>query len=128
MTLDYLSELGHQTMNSDIDRDSQWISWNDPRPFEQQVDSKFTRHGKLDCPLRVPEALPADLLRSSAPDNLLARPHKDGRDNPWLGASLYTHLCMGTIPVMIHHNGGKENREDRWTNMWLQSRASVVPL
>lgn len=134
ITLDYLSELGHQTMNSDIDRDSQWILWNDTRSIEEQVNAKFIRHGRLDCPLRVPKTPPSDLLHLDPPFDLFGRSSKLGREHDnnghgsWHTVPLYTHLCMGTVPVMIHHNGGKENRENRWLDLWMQSRAQEMLL
>lgn len=126
ITLDYLSELGHQTMNSDIDKDAQWVTWNDTRSLEEQVNAKAPRHGNLDCPLNVPATPPADLLRQPAPFEALSARPGDGGHETWADVPLYTHLCFGTVPVMIHHNGGKEKREQRWTDLWLQPRAGEL--
>lgn len=123
ITLDYLSELGHQTMNSDIDRDSQWVMWNDTRHIEDRVNERFVRHGDLDCPIRVPSDPPADLLATDAPHHLLQPAYRPALGQSWWEVPLYAHLCMGTVPVMIHHNGWKENREGRWANLWLQPKA-----
>lgn len=123
ITLDYLSELGHQTMNSDIGLDSQWLSWNGTRELKAQVKAKYARHGKLDCPLRLPSAPPEDLMRAQGPFSLIPQLSKTAGYESWLDVPLYTHLCMGTVPVMIHHNGWKKHREEKWEELWLQPRA-----
>lgn len=123
--LDYESDLGHQTMNSDIGRDSQWIQYTTEEwsSMQEQVNEKFNRHGKLDCKLNVP-ALPAsDVMSSARPFHLLEGNSDAVSESSWNTIPLYTHLCFGTQPVMIHHNGGKERREQTWTQLWFQSRA-----
>ncbi|KAF2096891.1 hypothetical protein NA57DRAFT_18129, partial [Rhizodiscina lignyota] len=128
MGLDYFSELGHQTMNSDINRDSQWLIWDHPEntTFHAQAQSKFSRHSKLDCPVRVPTDLPYDIANLSNPFHLLERTNlpdkKVWTSKTWREVPLYSHLCMGTVPVMVHHNGGKENRDYRWPDLWMQPR------
>ncbi|KEQ64238.1 uncharacterized protein M437DRAFT_64791 [Aureobasidium melanogenum CBS 110374] len=39
----------------------------------------------------------------------------------WEQESLYTNICLGTIPVMPHFNGQKDAREHQWTAFWVQS-------
>ena len=42
---------------------------------------------------------------------------------PWTSIPLYTNICAGTIPVLVHLNGDKGMRERNWTNMWFQPEA-----
>ncbi|KAF1981515.1 hypothetical protein K402DRAFT_364682 [Aulographum hederae CBS 113979] len=119
--LDYFSDLGHQTMNSDIGRDANWLNYTDPRTLKAQVKPN---RKIFDCKLSLPEQLPSDITRSSIDTN-----SADQSATPfpnWEQLSLYTHLCLGTIPVMIHHNGGKNNREALWSRVWMQAEAKQL--
>ncbi|KAK3066335.1 hypothetical protein LTS18_001805, partial [Coniosporium uncinatum] len=126
--LDYWSDLGHQTMNSDIGRDSTWLSYKDSsyQNMRHQIKENKVARDMFGCKLRLIEELPEDVTtglppmgnisasEANTPTEALAR---------WKDLSLYTHLCLGTLPVMIHHNGAKGNREKMWTKLWLQPYA-----
>lgn len=50
-------------------------------------------------------------------DEIKLLPHR----RTWEQVSLYTNICLGTIPVMPHFNGQKDAREHQWTTFWIQS-------
>lgn len=106
--VDYFSDLGQQTMNTDDD--SVYLKHNEPLAT-QLAD----RTGRFLCPSRLSSALPQDILSSPPPTSSHAI--------PWSSLSLYTNVCLGTIPVMIHHNGEKGARGYDWPNAWMQAHA-----
>lgn len=107
--LDYFSELGQQTVNSE--EDARWLTYS--RDISGQVTG---RDGLFDCPSRVKGVLPGDVADSEPP---LA-------GNQWDDVPLYTNLCLDTIPVMIHHNGNKDAREFQWPELWVQQHGREV--
>lgn len=102
MGLDYFSELGHQTINTE--EDVHYLRYNES--IDEQLKD---RHGLFDCKSRVTGELPKDVADS---EPLAAA-----------GAPLFTNLCLNTIPVMIHHNGDKGARAWQWPMTWMQPRA-----
>ena len=110
--LDYFSELGQQTVNSE--EDSHYLVYKDT--VSEQIKD---RHGHFDCQSRVRGILPEDISINPAPMASL----DVGEDVSWTDVPLYTNLCLDRIPVMIHHNGDKRARENTWSNMWIQPRA-----
>lgn len=104
--LDYFSQLGQQTVNSE--EDSRYVRHDRDIP-EQLRD----RRGHFDCPNRATNQLPNDILS--------ARPPMAGVS--WPEVPLYHNLCLDEIPVMIHHNGNKGLREVAWPRMWIQPHA-----
>lgn len=111
--LDYFSQLGQQTVNSE--EDARWLTYS--RDIQEQLSD---RNGLFDCPSRVKGTLPED-VRSGAP------PVENGQDqNRWEDVKLYTNLCLDTIPVMIHHNGNKEARDVQWPELWVQQHARTI--
>lgn len=138
--VDYLSELGHSTMNSNIGRDSQWITWSDPdsTTFFEQVNDKHQRDGRLDCAVNVPDSLPDDILYASPPFHLLtfrdfaigstydAAADESYNGPGWNNIPLYTQLCFGTVPVLIHHNGDKQEKNSSWAKLWLRERSNAM--
>lgn len=113
--LDYTSDLGHQTVNSE--RDAEWLHHD--RLLEPQVQDR----NRFDCPLRAKQQLPEDLATGQQPRQLQVYDGDDALNSGWAGVPLYTHLCYGTIPVMIHHNGLKDARERVWDRLWFQTDA-----
>ncbi|RDA89712.1 hypothetical protein CP533_2522 [Ophiocordyceps camponoti-saundersi (nom. inval.)] len=118
IVLDYWSLLGFQTSNAEF-------------------DTRFLRHaeplapqagpiGLFDCPAHTPP--PDDLPPESPILHLLAEEETD-KSKPapsWNTLPLYTDLCTGAVPVMIHHNSvDKSWRERSWDQTWwhLRSRA-----
>lgn len=134
ITLDYFSDLGHQTLDSE--RDAAWLV-HGKRPLQAQTD--VGSRGPFDCPLRLEPSqkrsssardmtrnFPLDLFYSEHPQYVKQSRDSDAlSDNPWLLIPLYTQLCNSNpaftrIPVMIHHNGDKSRRETTWSEMsWL---------
>lgn len=108
--LDYFSELGQQTVNSE--EDAQYIR-HDVDIAEQVRE----RTGLFDCPNRASSELPEDILRAKGPMS---------GDLGWSSVPLYTNLCLNTIPALIHHNGDKGQREFAWPKMWIQSHARAL--
>lgn len=121
--LDYFSDLGHQTMNSDIGHDTQWLihSTAISNSLGKQILAKGGR-GIYDCPLHhLPSQIPADIKRLGPP-----LPHSDGKSYTWEDLPLYTNLCLGTLPIMIHHNGNKDDRDSKWNQLWLSSHMRTL--
>lgn len=110
--LDYFSELGQQTVNSE--EDARWLVYG--RNIEEQVSD---RNGLFDCPSRVKGKLPQDVASNPAP-------FEGHGQAGWAELPLYTNLCLDTIPVMIHHNGNKDAREFQWSEVWVQQHAREV--
>ena len=121
--LDYFSELGHQTMNSDIGHDGQWLTYFNATPAslqEQLLQKK--RNDSYDCPLHhLPTQLPLEIARSVPP-----LPPLDGKSYTWEDLPLYTNLCLGTLPVIIHHNGKKNERNIKWNQLWLYAHGMTL--
>lgn len=138
ITLDYWSDLGHQTVNSE--RDATWLT-HGQRPLSSQID--FNERGLFDCPLHLDSlhskwgtatAFPSDIQKSLHPSQARGQAGSEQQSpNPWLTTPLYTHLCLSNphfsrIPVMIHHNGDKRRRDTTWHQMsWLYNSAQHVP-
>ena len=113
--LDYWSEIGHQTVNSE--NDAKWM-----RLGEEPINTDFEGRNRFDCEARVDGKkvlgeLEADHERG--PYSGL----KSGGEKGWGDVDLYANLCTGTVPVMVHHNGDKNARGYRWRDMWFQGRA-----
>ncbi|KAH7024474.1 uncharacterized protein B0I36DRAFT_376460 [Microdochium trichocladiopsis] len=115
--LDFASDLGHQTINSELD--AAWIQYRD-RDDEKAMSAQIgQRLADFDCPANLPEALPHDIADARIPTDgdIAAWP------SPWLSRPLYTHLCMSRMPVLRHMNGDKSHREKHWDRMWYVPRA-----
>lgn len=140
--VDYHAQLSHSTMDSEIGRDVQFIKWDDDdsTTFHEQANNKHQRDGKKDCVVDVPGSLPADVASMGPPFYLIkfhdyrqgsTYEHAVQDDDVYIGphwkdVPLYTHLCFGTVPVMIHHNGDNLARNQTWGNLWLWQRASML--
>lgn len=135
ITLDYFSDLGHQTIDSE--RDAQWLVHGD-MPLTGQIDAES--RSPFDCPLQLPGS---SSTSSGLPDNLAHSPHPshlDPEQDPehahshWLDTPVYTHLCLSTpdeakLPAMIHHDGDKSQRASAWHHMsWLYEAAKPLLL
>ena len=106
--IDYWSTLGHQTANAEWD--FRYIRHNKP------VLGQMGKIGWFDCPGKAP--WPEDIPRTQI--DIL------GEDEPnrWDSIPLYTEVCVGTVPVMIHHNSvDKWHREAEWSRNWWHGRA-----
>ena len=108
--LDYWSDVAHQTVNSE--RDATWLRYS-----QRNVEKQVPRRALFDCPVRIPDGIPNDILISRA--NTL-----DTVD--WKLQPLYTHLCLSRVPVLVHHNGDKARRETEWHRMWYHRNASAM--
>lgn len=121
--VDYFADLSHQTVNSV--NDVRWLLHNQP------LADQITDRTRWDCKWRLPEdGLPADILSEESMevlwDILGAEGEEQRNTTRWEDQLLYTHLCLGTIPVMIHHNGDKEARELLWDRLWWHQYAKGV--
>ncbi|KAL6872821.1 hypothetical protein J3F83DRAFT_586632 [Trichoderma novae-zelandiae] len=115
IALDYWSLLGHQTSNAVTD--ARYVLHD--QPFSRQ----HKQLGRFDCVPRndvfpLPRDLPAELplpwMAGSWPD-------------VWEAMPLYTEICLGTVPVMIHHNSvQKYQRERQWNETWWHGRARML--
>ncbi|KAG8528054.1 uncharacterized protein KY384_006970 [Bacidia gigantensis] len=143
--LDYWSSLSFQTANSE--RNGGWLTYSKGASLEDQVEHK----DRWDCKPHLRPDLPADILASPAPvitSGGAASPpsnqeqqqeqHEQQDQNPserrdtslnpvsWDSVPLYTNICAGTIPVMVHLNGNKQARDTEWANMWYQPSAEQL--
>lgn len=141
--LDYWSLLSFQTANSE--RNGGWLTYNGS--LEEQVENR----GRWDCKPHLQPELPSDILSSSAPlvaksafDSIglpeleaeqrqqqpppppprwLEQSTQDLSPASWDAVPLYTNICAGTVPVMVHLNGDKKARDTDWEKMWFQPSA-----
>lgn len=107
MHLDYWSDIGHQTVNSEPD--GMWLVYGN-KPTSDQIPTTRTN---FDCPARPPTDVPADIRNSTSALGSVDWPAKE----------LYTHLCLSRVPVLLHHNGDKSKRERDWPHVWYQPDA-----
>lgn len=144
ITLDYFSAMGHNTVNSE--RDGSWLVQDDKEHgFADQISHRFGAPSPYDCKQKIPTHLPHDILSSPLPSTVPYVPDgppisrekeyedttttQDPNGKTWSTTPLYTHLCLGTNPVMIHHNGDQSDLAFDWTYMqWLYSAAASVLL
>ncbi|KAI1615744.1 hypothetical protein EDD36DRAFT_433541 [Exophiala viscosa] len=120
--LDYFSELGHQTINSEEPEDAQYLFYNESIPAQLKPRSVVA------CPLNEMLASATDEDPAAAlPQDIWTWP-LPGVDGPsWPASiSLYTHLCLGVVPAMIHHNGKKGRREKDWDKLWYQKQLPAM--
>ena len=111
ITIDYWSTLGHQTMHSEND----WRYINHDRPLEDQIGEVHM----FDCPGKAP--MPKDLPGGTL--ELLG----EQEPNRWETVPLYTEMCLGTVPVMLHHNSlDKGQREAQWDRPWWHGRSRAL--
>lgn len=128
ITMDYFSDLGHQTANSELD--ATWLTHRGQQSLSAQIEQHVPR-GPFDCrapwvdgtavPVNSsPHNLLADVLSSTHPSTTSPDSDNQNTTNPWLETPLYTHICLARIPFMIHHNGDTGARERDWHRMsWL---------
>lgn len=106
MAIDYWSLISHQTSNAELDH--RYIKHN--QPLEPQVGEP----GMFDCQIKAP--MPTDLADSDVFDMLPG--------HNWSTIPLYTEVCVGVTPVMIHHNNmDKSYRETQWPYTWWHGHA-----
>lgn len=115
IALDYWSLLGHQTSNAVTD--ARYIL------HDRRVSQQVKKLKKFDCvpktdvfalPTDLPAELPLPWMAGSWPDL-------------WEAMPLYTEVCIGTVPVMIHHNSvEKWQRERQWSETWWYGRARML--
>ncbi|RYP90275.1 hypothetical protein DL770_003571 [Monosporascus sp. CRB-9-2] len=119
--LGFWGEFGHQTINSEWD--ARWITYDKQKSVEEQAGFRSV----WDCPTKVPDVLPDDILNSILPTELSNDTRSSsGEPLPWLTRPLYNHLCLSQIPVFRHMNGLKEHRENDWPMIWYQSKARAM--
>ncbi|KAG8531232.1 uncharacterized protein KY384_004590 [Bacidia gigantensis] len=90
--VDYFADLTHQTINSE--KDARWLVHG--KDLEGQIGGEGGRKGRGGTG-----------GRGGA-----------GHEARWDSQSLYTHLCLGVVPVMVHHNGDKDARQRDWARPW----------
>jgi hypothetical protein len=114
--MDFWSDLGHQTVNTDDD--TLYLTYNSS--LQEQL---AVRNRLFDCPSRVTGSLPQDIMSSTPPLHDL---DASGDATGWEDATLFTNVCLNTIPVMIHHNGDKGARGWHWPKTWMQQHARAL--
>lgn len=124
--LDYWSSVSFQTANSE--KNGGWMKYNEP--LEAQVEHK----GRWDCKPHL-RALPKDIVSSPPPfygqeastsDEKPASPGVIPANAAWKDVPLYTNICAGVVPAMVHNNGDKGARERDWHKMWYQPYAKKL--
>ncbi|KAM0457465.1 hypothetical protein ACHAO4_003265 [Trichoderma viride] len=115
IALDYWSLLGHQTSNALTD--ARYIRHS--RLLKPQVG----KQGKFECMPKTDRLpLPLDL-----PGNQQLPWLAGSFPNEWETMPLYTEICIGTVPVMIHHNSvEKHHREEQWNQTWWHGRSRML--
>lgn len=110
IAIDYWSLLGHQTSNAEDD--GRYIQYDKP------IDEQIGRLNRFDC---VPKTrFPPELATGQIPF-----PNKDA--NTWKSVPLYTEICVGSAPVMIHHNSiDKSQREKQWHKTWWHGQSRTL--
>ena len=124
--LDYWSSISFQTANSE--RNGGWMKYDQPLEPQVQATSRW------DCKPHLRQQLPSDLMASSPPLISQETPDSSAPDDgsihlsqsSWTSVPLYTNICAGTIPVMVHLNGDKSQRDTEWHNMWYQPHAEKL--
>jgi len=111
--LDYSALLGHNT--ADSERDGHYLTYSTPMDIHPE---------EFDCSPHL-HPLPNDIVRSDPPFPRAKVSTKTPQS--WKEVPLYTQICTGTVPVMVHHNEvGKLAREEEWTQLWIQRYARVL--
>jgi hypothetical protein len=112
MGLDYWSDLGQQM--TDSEHDSRWLTYNRP------VIEQLAQRRLYDCPPRATGSIPDDILNTTLPRAAVSDASQFSPMRGWDEIALYTNVCLDTIPVMIHHNGNRRQRDDTWPALWMQ--------
>lgn len=116
ITVDYFSELSHQTSNAL--HDTAFVKHDAPlRP-----QTRHPAHGQvIMCSPHAP--MPNDLLDDSGGLELF---DKDERPR-WEQLPLYSEVCAGTVPIAVHHNWYiKEPIKTLWPEMWWTGNAKKL--
>ncbi|KAL9093775.1 MAG: hypothetical protein Q9159_000077 [Coniocarpon cinnabarinum] len=108
----------------------------DPKTIEQQIKEAWGDRTRFDCKPRLRSKLPQDIMHSKIP--YAAAPEVivtgDGGQSPqdapsnttWEEVRLYTNLCLGSTPAVLHHNGDRNLRERDWEKLWWQRWGSTL--
>ena len=112
ISVDHFSDLTHETINSEPD--GRWLLHN------QSLPDQITDRTRFDCKWRLPDRLPNDILSEASTEVIRNVTRKMAS---WEDQTLYTHLCTGTVPVIVHHNGDKDARTKMWHLPWWKPYA-----
>ena len=123
--LDYWSDITFQTANSE--RNGGWMSYN------QSLEPQVQHFDRWDCNSHL-RPLPDDLTTFSQPPFSTNNNNNNNNKNrgsipvnaTWHDIPLYTQYCNGVVPVMLHHNGDKASRDNRWHKMWYHPYAETM--
>lgn len=108
ISLDYWSSLGHQTSNAYWD--AKYIRKNQP------LESQIGKRNGFDCMPRSPNW---DEISDQRVSKILPE-----RPDQWDSLPFYTEFCVGSVPVMIHHNSvDKAQLNLQWNSTWWYSDA-----
>ncbi|KAB8611400.1 hypothetical protein FH972_025905 [Carpinus fangiana] len=122
ITIDVRSLLSQTTAASNHD----WAYLYYDRAYLQRVpDLSDPRN----CIPHVRENIPEELASLPVPyASIVAekRIHLNANGITWSDLPLYTNLCTGEIPAIIHHNGDKSMREKQWPSLWLTSAGQEI--
>lgn len=116
--VDYWSDLGQQTANSE--GDGRWIRYNRP------VAEQSAQRQLFDCPAHMSGHIPHDILNTTVPRAAVSDASQFSPLRGWDEVPLYTNVCLDTIPVMIHHNDpatSVRQRRELWGRLFFQPHA-----
>lgn len=109
ITLDYASEMIQQTTSASAE--TAFLTYDRTRRGSDHIRMA----GLAGCGTHEPGRLPEDILGSE---------ERVGDGKTWLQRALFTNVCTGNVPAVIHHNGNKGQREGQWTKAWMSHAAS----
>ena len=135
-TANHTDTLGERPKRLDRQHEEHPPDEDDPMTLAQQIEHQWPERNDFDCKVRVRDNIPPDVARSELPyaaaPQVIITP--DGGQSPqdapsntsWSEIRLYTNLCLGSVPVMIHHNGDRNLREQDWAKIWWQRYGSTL--
>lgn len=116
ITVDYFSELSHQTSNAL--HDTAFVRHD--QPLRPQTDNPA--HGQ-DILCRPHAPMPNDIFPGTGGLELF-----DAEKRPrWDRLPLYSEVCAGTVPIAVHHNWvNKKPIDALWPDMWWTGNAKML--
>lgn len=123
-------ELAHQQ------EENKPMRKEDPKTIKQQIEHAWPGRNMFDCKPRIREDLPKDLMLSRIPYHAAPKaifttdgglsPQDAPSNTSWEEVRLYTNICLGSIPAIIHHNGDRGLLERDWEKMWWHQWGSTL--
>lgn len=117
ISVDFSGILVSNTANSESDHRS--LVFNDA-PQDEWVKNIRDR-GIFACGVRLRSKLPEDIAKTEWLPNI-----GDEDSSMWRVTKLFGNMCLGNIPVVVHHNGDKSLRELAWHDVWWQKEGKNI--